>query len=123
MKRRGFSRTERVGDVIQQALARILLEEMSDERFRMVTVTSVTVSKDLSYAKVYVSLLLDEEDKIKEVVEALNHAAKSLRYNLAHQVDLRVVPELSFVYDSSTALGFHLSNLIDKAVAKTKAKK
>lgn len=123
MKRRGFNRTERVGDLIQQALARIVLEDMSDDRFRLVTITGVTVSKDMSYAKVYVSVLLDEEEKIKDTIAALNRAAKSLRYSLAHAVELRVVPELKFVYDASTALGFHLSCLIDKAVAKTKPKK
>ncbi|RDI42460.1 30S ribosome-binding factor RbfA [Aquicella lusitana] len=120
MKRR-FDRTQRVADLIQKTLAHMLLTEM-DERFRFVTITSVTVSRDLSYAKVYVSVLADEEDKIKQIVEALNNTAKSLRYNLAHEVDLRVVPELKFVYDESTARGFKISSLIDNAVKKSEKK-
>lgn len=124
MKRgRGFNRTERVGDLIQQALARILLEEMGDERFRLVTITDVTVSRDTSYAKVYVSVLADDEETINQLVTALNRAAKSLRFSLAKAVDLRIIPELKFVYDATTAQGFHLSNLIDKAVAKSNTKK
>lgn len=117
--KRGFDRTERVADLIQKTLAQMLLQDMSDERFRLVTIISVTVSRDLSYAKVYVSVLMDEEDKIKQTVQALNRAAKSLRYHLAHEVDLRIVPELKFIYDESTARGFHISNLINSAVKKS----
>lgn len=118
--RRGFDRTRRIADEIQKQLATMLLRDMSDERFSRVTIVSVNVTKDLSYAKIYVSVLLDEEDKIKETVDALNRAAKSLRYNLAKAVDLRVVPELKFVYDSSTAHGFRINDLIDKAIKKEK---
>lgn len=116
--RRGFDRTQRVADLIQKTLAQMLIEDMSDERFRLVTVTGVTVSRDMSYAKVYVSVLADEDEKIAEIVHALNRAAKSLRYNLAHAVDLRVVPELKFSYDESTAHGFRISSLIDSAMKK-----
>lgn len=117
--KRGFDRTQRVADLIQKALAQMLLQDMSDDRFRLVTITGVTVSRDLSYAKIYVSVLLDEEEKIKQTVQALNRAAKSLRYHLAHAVDLRIVPELKFVYDEATAHGFRISNLIDSAIKKS----
>ena len=112
--KRGFDRAQRVADLIQKTLAQMLLEDMSDDRFRLVTITGVNVSRDLSYAKIYVSVLLDEDDKIKQTVEALNRNAKALRYHLAHQVDLRIAPELKFVYDESTAHGFRISSLIDK---------
>jgi ribosome-binding factor A len=117
--KRGFERTQRVADLLHKTLAQMLLQDMSDDRFRLVTVTEVTVTRDLSYAKVYVSVLLEDESKIKQTVDALNRAAKSLRYNLAHAVDLRVVPELKFVYDESTARGFQISSLIDSAVKKS----
>lgn len=120
--KRGFDRTQRVADLIQKSLAQMLLQDMSDDRFHLVTITSVTVSRDLSYAKVFVSVLMDEEDKIKQTVLALNRAAKPLRYNLAHAVDLRIVPELKFVYDESTARGFRISTLIDAAVKKEEKK-
>jgi len=120
--KRGFERTQRVADLIQKSLAQLLLQDMSDDRFRLVTITSVTVSRDLSYAKIYVSVLMDDELKIKQTVEALNRASKSLRYHLAHIVDLRIVPELKFVYDESTARGFHISTLIDSAIKKSEKK-
>lgn len=117
--KRGFDRTQRVGDLIQQTLAQMLLQDMSDDRFRLVTITSVAVSRDLSYAKVYVSVLMDNIENIKQTVVALNRAAKALRYQLAKAVDLRIVPELKFVYDESTAHGFKISSLIDSAMTKT----
>jgi len=117
--KRNFDRSQRVADLIQKTLAQMLLQDMSDERFRFVSITSVTVSKDFSYAKIYVSMLIDEEEKIKATIQALNRAAKGLRYHLAKAVDLRVVPELKFVYDQSTAHGFHISTLIDSAVKKS----
>lgn len=119
--KRGFDRTQRVADLIQHALAQLLLEEM-DDRFRFVTITGVTVSRDCSYAKIYVSMLEDEADKIKKIVDMLNRSAKSLRYQLASKVELRIMPELKFAYDDSTARGFRLSNLIDSAVKKTDKK-
>lgn len=118
--KRGFDRLQRIASLIRQTLAQMLLQEMSDERFRFVTITDVTVSRDMSHAKVYVSVLQDNESDIKDIIVSLNKAAKSIRYNLAKQVDLRVVPELKFVYDESTARGFHLSSLIDAAVKKEK---
>lgn len=117
--KRGYERSARVADLIQKSLAQLLLEDMTDDRFRLITITSVNVTRDLSYAKIYVSVLEDDKAKIKQAIDALNRAAKSLRYNLARMVKLRIVPELKFVYDESTAHGFRLSTLIDSAVKKS----
>lgn len=111
-----FERTQRVGDLIQKELAQMLLTEMSDERFRLVTITGVTVSRDWAYAKVYVSVLSDDQGEINQIVDALNHAAKSLRYHVAHRVKLRVMPELKFFYDESIARGFRIASLINKTM-------
>jgi len=117
--KRGYDRTRRIAEEIRKSLARMLLE-MGDKRLQFVTVTDVVVSRDLSYAKVYVSVLAEDADKIKETIHALNGSAKFLRYNLAKAVDLRIMPELKFVYDESTAHGFHISGLIDAAIKKEK---
>lgn len=119
MKRR-FDRSARVADLIQKALATILLQEF--DGFGLITITGVTVSSDLSYAKVYVSVLSDEKDKIQEAVQALNRSAKEIRFSLAKEVKLRIMPELKFVFDEATAHGFHISNLIDSAINKKKNK-
>lgn len=117
--KRGFERTRRVADLIQKELAQMLTQDMTDTRFRLVTITSVSVTRDLEHAKIYVSILMDDEIKIKQTVQALNRTAKSLRYHLAHVIDLRIVPQLKFVYDESIAHGFHISSLIDSAMKKS----
>lgn len=117
--KRGYDRTQRVADLIQKTLAQMLLQEMSDERFRFVTITSVTVTRDLSYAKIYVGVLSEDQEVVKQTVNGLNRAAKSLRYSLAKAVDLRIAPELKFVYDESAAHGFKINQLIDAAVKKS----
>jgi ribosome-binding factor A len=117
---RGFDRTQRVADLLQKELAQILLQEMSDDRFKLVTITSVTVTKDFSHAKIYISTLEDDAERVKQIIHALNGAAKSIRYSLAQRVDLRVIPELKFVYDETMAHGFKISSLIDSAMKNTK---
>lgn len=116
--KRGYDRAHRVADLLQKTLAPMLLQEMNDDRFRLVTITGVTVSRDLSFAKVHVSLLIEDEAQIKELVEILNDHAKALRYQLARQVDLRITPQLKFEYDDTAARGFHLTNLINAAMKK-----
>lgn len=120
--KRGYERAQRVADLIQKTLAQMLPQEIHAEQISLVTITGVTVSRDLSYAKIYVSVLSDDKTKIKEAVNALNRSAKSLRYHLAKAVKLRIVPELKFVYDESTAHGFHISSLIDSAIKKSEEK-
>lgn len=117
--KRGFQRADRVADLIQKTLAPMLLQEMSDERFQLVTVTGVSVARDCSFAKVFVSVLMDDKEKIKQTVDALNQLAKTFRYRLAQTLTLRVVPDLRFVYDDSTAYGFKISSLIESAIQRT----
>lgn len=110
-----FSRAQRVADEIQRELAQLIQREVRDPRFGMVTISAVKVSKDLSYAKVYVTVLGDEV-KTTEVVKALNKAAGFFRSLLARTMRLRVAPGLHFVYDSSVASGVKISALIDEAI-------
>lgn len=117
--KRGFDRTQRIADQIQRILGQMLLQEMGDDRMRLVTITSVTVARDLSFAKIYVGVLSEDETEIKNIVAALNQAAKMLRYRLAQQIELRIMPELKFIYDESAAHGFKISSLIDAAMNKT----
>lgn len=115
---RRVNRKERIGDLIQQSIADSLLRRTNDERFKQVTLTGVVVSRDLSYAKVYVSVL--NEDEVKPIILALNRAAKLLRHYLAEDIKLRIVPELRFVYDDSIARGSEVSALISDAMKKIK---
>ena len=111
---KAYNRLQRINDLVQTTLAGILLREAKDLRFGMVTITGVEVAQDLSHAKVYVSVL--EDDKASESIAALNNASKYLRYSLANAVELRVTPELKFVYDDSTLRGNRITSLINDAL-------
>lgn len=112
--KRGYNRTQRVADLIQTQLADILQKDVKGYGFGMITITSVNVSHDLSYAKVYFSVL--DEEKATETMTALNNAAKFLRYELAHAVKLRITPELKFIYDDSSVRGQRITSLINDAL-------
>jgi ribosome-binding factor A len=109
------NRMDRISGLVQTTLADILLKESEDSRFHMVTITSVILARDLSSAKVYVSVW--DEGKVAETIAALNKAAKFLRYALAHsKIEMRVFPALRFYYDDSTVRGNRISTLLHNAL-------
>jgi ribosome-binding factor A len=114
-----YSRTQRVADQIQRELAALIQREVKDPRVGMATVSAVEVSRDLSHAKVFVTILNGDEDQqeITESVKALNNASGFLRSQLGQRMKLRIVPTLRFHFDDSLSRGNYLSNLIDKARA------
>ncbi|RRJ83353.1 30S ribosome-binding factor RbfA [Aestuariirhabdus litorea] len=113
-----YSRTQRVADQLQKELARAIQQEIKDPRLGMVTVSGVDVSRDLAYARVYVTFMGDESpEAIEEQLKVLNSAAGFLRSLLARAIKLRTTPQLSFHYDESLARGRHLSSLIDRALS------
>jgi ribosome-binding factor A len=113
---REFSRTERVGDYLQRELAVLIQRELRDPRLGMVSVTAVRVSRDLSHAKVYFTLLdCDSEEDARPSTEVLNHAAGFLRSQLSRDATMRSVPRLHFVFDASVGRGRHLEALISAA--------
>ncbi len=117
-----FSRSRRVGEQIQRELAELVQRELKDPRLGMVTISAVDVSRDMSVARVYFTVLNPGHD-VRETEEGLIHATGFLRRELAHRMRLRVVPELRFQYDHSIEDGSRLSALIDKAVSEDESKK
>ncbi len=95
----------------------LLQREIKDPRVGMATVSSVKVSRDLSFADVYVSFM--NKDSVEEATEALSvleNASGFLRSCLAKSIKLRVMPRLRFHYDSTMIEAPRISALIDKAV-------
>ena len=115
MVKKYFTRLDRINDGIMRELAILIQQKIKDPRVGMVSVTEVKVSRDLSHAKVYVSLLLPDE-KISEGIKALNHAAGFLRYELAQRIDLRFMPVLRFYYDDSSIRSGRIGMLIDEGL-------
>lgn len=118
---REFSRSRRVGEQIQRELAELVQRELKDPRLGMVTISGVDVSRDLTVAKIYFTVLTPEHD-VKQTLKGLTNAAGFLRRELGHRMQLRVVPELRFFYDSSIENGSRLSALIDRAVSQDSGK-
>ncbi len=112
-----FNRNDRVGDQILKELAVCLQREVKDPRLNMATVTAVKLTRDLKYARVYVTFMGKEQDEdIQAGIKALSSAKGFFRSYLGKVMKLRQVPELTFVYDESIIRGANLTALIDKAV-------
>ena len=120
---REFKRTDRVADQLHKELAVLIQREVKDPRLGMVTVSGATVSRDLGYADIYVTLLGEQDpERIKENLQVLKRAAGFLRSQIAQRIKLRHVPELRFHFDESVVRGQHLSSLIDEAVSSDRAR-
>lgn len=113
-----FGRSQRVAQELQKEIALIIQREIKDPRVgMMVTVSSVEVSRDLAYAKVFVTFLNDkDEDAVKGGVKALQDASGFIRTLLGKAMRLRIVPELTFFYDNSLVEGMRMSNLVSSVV-------
>lgn len=113
-----YSRAQRVGDQIQRELAMLIPREVKDPRLGFVTLTGVDVSRDMGHAKIFITLMNnDNAEDIKENLTLLNEAAGYLRMLLGKAMKIRSVPQLHFHYDESISRGAYMSALIEKAVA------
>lgn len=105
------NRTERVSGQIQRKLAQIISQEIQDPRLpKFITISGVSVSRDLSHAKVYYTAFNADAEIVTQI---LNMASSYLRTALARTLSCRTVPALHFVYDSSIEYANRLSRLID----------
>ena len=103
---------ERINHMIMEEVSKILMLEVKDERFKFVTVTDCDTSNDLSYSKIYVTVL--DQEKKDETLKALNNASSLIRGELAKRIEIRHIPELKFLYDESISYGEHIDEIIDK---------
>lgn len=120
-----IDRTRRVSELLKRELATLIARELNDPRIRKVSVNSVSVSKDLKHATVFVSsmdaLATDPGKKagaksaidIPGLEKLLNNASGFLRHLLSQHAELRVTPSLRFKYDDSIQRGVEISSLID----------
>ena len=104
-------RQAKVGELIKRELAEILQRDMSDPRLALMSVTDVTVARDFTVAKVFVSIMGDEKEKA-EGLKALQGASGFLRGQLGHRIELRTVPQLMFRYDTGMERGVRMFELL-----------
>lgn len=107
-------RADRVAEQIRMDVAEILQRELKDPRLGMVTCTRVKLTSDLKSAKVYVSVLGNEAET-KQSMEALHGANAFVRRKLAARLEMRLSPDLEFVFDPAVEYGIQLERLLDEA--------
>jgi ribosome-binding factor A len=105
-------RVQRIAERIREELAQIILQEAQDPRLAGVTVTDVTVDRELAYADVYVSAL-EGSPRAGEILAGFRSAGGYLRSELARRVELRTFPRLRFHWDPTPERAEHLEQLLD----------
>ncbi|MDA3869499.1 MAG: 30S ribosome-binding factor RbfA [Gammaproteobacteria bacterium] len=117
---REFSRSQRMAEQIRRDLAEIVRDELRDPRMGLLSFSAVKLSRDLSHAVIYCSVM--EEDKQAETMATLNRASGFLRSQLAARMRSRTVPTLRFINDESMARGAAMEHLIRTAIDEDESK-
>ena len=103
---------DRIASNLVKEISYILMTEVKDPDVKFVTVTDCKVTNDLSYAKVYVTMLNVEYKE--RTMQALKSAAGFIRHELKERVDIRNIPELEFIFDESIEYGKKIEDIIEK---------
>lgn len=118
-----MERTDRIAGEIQKEISDIIRNSIKDPRIpQMVSVTGVKVTKDLRYAKVYISIYGSDEEK-KNAMTALKGAAGFVRREIGQRIQLRYTPEIIFEADDSIERGMHISKLIEETLHSDKERR
>ena len=106
-------RKARISDEFLRTVADAL-RSVKDPRVssHMITVTQCDVSGDLKYAKIYFSLLDSDEETVKEVKQGLKSARGLIRHEIATKLNMRITPELTFIYDNAIERGANIFRLL-----------
>lgn len=104
-------RVQRIAERIREELSEMLVYEVTDPRLSGVSVTDVTVDRELAFAKVYVSTVEGQARK-DEVLAGLLHAAGFLRFTLSQRIELRSFPQLRFNWDPTPERAERIEGLL-----------
>lgn len=117
-----IDRTRRVAELLKREIAVLIARELNDNRINSVTVTGVTISKDLRTSTVFVASTRVSSNRSDpestRIEKLLNKSAGYIRHLLSQTVNLRITPSLVFKYDDSIQRGMELSRLIDRLNAR-----
>ena len=102
---------DRLNNAFVEKISEIIHDDIKDNSVNMVTITDAKVTNDLSFAKIYFTTL--DEDR-KKVLNALNKASGFIRTRLCDKIDIRKMPEISFVYDESIEYGKKIEDIIER---------
>jgi ribosome-binding factor A len=102
---------DRLNNTFAREISKIIHDEIKDKDIGFVTITEVRITNDLSFAKVYITTLDNDRDK---VLKALNKASGFIRSLLCDRVDVRKMPEIHFIYDESIEYGKKIEDIIER---------
>lgn len=111
-----IDRTRRIGEQMRRDLAQAVGEILDHPHASMLSFTDVRVTRDLAFAKVYVTHVLDNPVERMELVHELNDKAGQFRHYLAKRLTIRKIPELTFYYDESVEYGARMEHLLSDIV-------
>jgi ribosome-binding factor A len=106
-------RAQRIADRIFEELSILLLMEVSDPRVQDVSITDVSVDRELAYANIYVSSI-EGSEAAPTILEGLNHAKGFLRRSLSHRIQLRSFPRLRFYWDPSPERADRIDKMLNE---------
>ncbi len=110
----GYQRIDRISEEVRREVDRIIREELNDPRISgTFSVTRAEVTRDLRYAKIFVSVL--EDDKRDDLMKALKNASGYVRRALGRNMLIRYSPEIQFVSDQNIAYGVHIAQVLADA--------
>ena len=113
-----FDRIDRISEEVRHKIDHIIREDLHDPRIGgTYSIVRAEVTRDLRYCEVRVSIL--EEDRRKDMMAALTHAAGFIRRELGHRMDLRYTPELIFKLDTNIEYAAHINQLLKETERKT----
>ncbi len=102
---------DRLNNSFVENISEIIHDDIKDKDVKMVTITDARVTNDLSFAKVYFTTL--DTDR-KKVLDALNKASGFIRSRLCDKIQIRKMPEITFVYDESIEYGKKIEDIIER---------
>ena len=108
-----MARREKIAEALKKEISSIIQKELKDPRLGFVTITSVEITADLRYAKIFFSVLGEDKD-YKKTKEALDSALGFIRRLIAQRIKLRFAPELSFREDKSCEYSIKIQKLLDE---------
>ncbi len=108
------NRVRRVEQLVKQIVSEKLIKDIGVYKVERVTVTDVEMSSDLRHAKIFFSILADDEQDKQEIFLALKKTKKEVRYILGQEIDLRFVPELRFEIDETAEKAARIEELISQ---------
>ncbi|MGQ9569558.1 MAG: 30S ribosome-binding factor RbfA [Thermodesulfovibrionales bacterium] len=108
-----YKRSQKVSDLLRKEIADIIMNKLKDPRIGFTTVTGVDVTDDLKMARIYVSILKEEERNTS--IEILNSAKNFVRSELSKRLRMKFIPTVEFRLDTSIEYGYRIERLLREA--------